>query len=117
MGEVAADRDALLRHRAGLLDELATTDAALDRVRSIRTGGQDDDEHDPDGAPLSGEWSRLEGNRRATRDRLAAVDRALADVARGSYGICIVCGATIPEGRLEVLPATRHCVVCSIRLG
>lgn len=111
------DRDALVRHRQLLLDELATTDEALDRVRAIRTGGQDDDEHDPDGAPLSGEWSRLESNRQATRDRLAEVDRALADLALGSYGICIECGRDIPAGRLEVLPATRYCVDCSRRLG
>jgi RNA polymerase-binding transcription factor DksA len=111
------DRSVLLHHRQMLQDELATTDAALDRVRVIRTGGQDDDEHDPDGAPLSGEWSRLESNRQATRTRLAEVERALADLTLGSYGTCIECGRPIPAGRLEVLPATRHCVDCSTRLG
>lgn len=112
-----SDREVLLHHRQLLLEELATTDAALDRVRAIRTGGQDDDEHDPDGAPLSGEWSRLESNRQATKTRLAEVERALRDVALGGYGICIGCGDPIPAGRLEVLPATRYCVDCSSRLG
>ncbi|MEJ7650698.1 MAG: TraR/DksA C4-type zinc finger protein [Nakamurella sp.] len=117
MDQGDGSRDALLHHRKVLLGELTATDAALDRVRAIRSGGQDDDEHDPDGAPLSGEWSRLEGNRRATITRLAEIERALSDLAHGSYGICIDCGATIPPGRLEILPATRQCVDCSARAG
>lgn len=111
------DRDVLMRHRRALLDELAATCAALDDLRVVRTGGHDDDEHDPDGAPLSGEWSRLEGNRRATEVRLADIDRALADLEAGTYGVCVHCGRPIPPGRLEARPATRHCVDCSSRAG
>lgn len=110
------NRSVLLRHRRTLIDELATTCAALDGVRAVRSGGHDDDEHDPDGAPLSGEWSRLEGSRRATETRLADVDRALADLEAGTYGICVDCGRPIPAGRLEARPATRHCVDCSSRV-
>lgn len=109
------NRDVLLRHRQALVDELAATCAALAAVRAVRTGGYDDDEHDPDGAPLSGEWSRLEGNRRATRIRLVDVDRALADLEAGTYGICVDCRQEIPAERLEARPATRRCVDCSSR--
>jgi DnaK suppressor protein len=36
--------------------------------------------------------------------------RALEKLDEGTYGSCDVCGATIPEGRLEVLPAAVLCV-------
>lgn len=115
MNSGTESRDVLLRHRRALVEELASTCAALDGVRAVRSGGHDDDEHDPDGAPLSGEWSRLEGNRRATQARLVDVDRALADLEAGTYGICVDCGRPIPSGRLEARPATRLCVDCSSR--
>lgn len=119
MGPVTTDpgtadprRAALLQRRQELLGELDDIHRGLDGVVAIRANGQDDDEHDPDGAPLSGEWSRLETQRRSARERLAEVDSALGDLERGSYGVCRRCGNRIPEGRLEVRPATRFCVRC-----
>jgi len=43
---------------------------------------------------------------------LADVERALAKIAAGTYGLCDHCGATIPFPRLTALPATSHCVEC-----
>ena len=40
------------------------------------------------------------------------IDRALAKLADGSYGICDVCGVEIAEERLEALPWATLCVVC-----
>jgi DnaK suppressor protein len=42
--------------------------------------------------------------------QLAAVRRARAKIADGSYGQCDVCGAAIPPGRLEVLPWATRCL-------
>jgi RNA polymerase-binding transcription factor DksA len=42
--------------------------------------------------------------------RLALIEEALARVERGEYGRCIVCGKTIPEERLELVPETPYCV-------
>jgi DnaK suppressor protein len=42
--------------------------------------------------------------------RLEDVDHALAKLDDGSYGSCETCGATIPDERLEVLPAARFCL-------
>ena len=36
----------------------------------------------------------------------AALDRLDA----GTYGICEICGKTIPDGRLEAMPAARYCI-------
>jgi DnaK suppressor protein len=46
------------------------------------------------------------------RDKLVAIDEAIARVDDGSYGICEDCGAEIAEGRLQALPFTRLCVSC-----
>ncbi len=44
---------------------------------------------------------------------LADVDRALAKLDEGTYGICDNCDAAIPEARLEARPWTALCVDCS----
>jgi RNA polymerase-binding transcription factor DksA len=41
---------------------------------------------------------------------LAAVDRALQRLDEGTYGTCDVCGDSIADERLAVMPATRFCV-------
>jgi DnaK suppressor protein len=46
---------------------------------------------------------------------LAEIDRALVKLTEHSYGRCDGCGRTIPEERLEAIPATAYCVSCSAR--
>lgn len=46
---------------------------------------------------------------------LSAVDRALADVEAGRYGICQDCGDPIAEARLRVVPFAARCVSCQAR--
>lgn len=46
------------------------------------------------------------------RDKLQALDDALARLDEGTYGVCESCDAAIAEGRLEALPFTRLCVSC-----
>jgi RNA polymerase-binding transcription factor DksA len=41
---------------------------------------------------------------------LAAVDRALKRLDDGTYGTCEVCGDSIADDRLRVIPAARFCV-------
>jgi len=41
------------------------------------------------------------------------VARALAKLDEGTYGVCDVCGGTIPEGRLEIHPWAARCVACA----
>lgn len=43
---------------------------------------------------------------------LGDVERALAKIDDGTYGVCDRCGTTIPVSRLAALPATAHCVEC-----
>jgi DnaK suppressor protein len=46
------------------------------------------------------------------RDKLQAINDALARIDEGSYGVCESCESDIAEGRLEALPFTRLCINC-----
>jgi len=110
-----APEQLLVALRSELTTELQATEVALDDLRRQRADRFDDDEHDPEGLPLSGEWSRLDGLRRATQLRITEVDEALANADAGRYGICLGCGLPIPPGRLEVRPTATLCVSCAVR--
>ena len=43
------------------------------------------------------------------------IDRALAKIEEGTYGICETCGEMIAVARLEALPASTRCVGCASR--
>jgi DnaK suppressor protein len=46
---------------------------------------------------------------------LADVERALAKLDEGTYGVCDGCGAAIPAARLEARPSSTLCVRCASR--
>ena len=48
-----------------------------------------------------------------SRERLAAIDAALAKMDAGTYGQCEVCGNQITEARLEARPLSVRCVNCA----
>ena len=41
------------------------------------------------------------------------IERALAKLDEGSYGVCDGCGDAIPDGRLEIHPRAVRCVSCA----
>ncbi|MEJ7799055.1 MAG: TraR/DksA C4-type zinc finger protein [Ilumatobacter sp.] len=45
--------------------------------------------------------------------QIALVDRAMARLDDGEYGICQVCGEPIPEARLEVIPWAETSGACA----
>ncbi|WP_336631979.1 MULTISPECIES: TraR/DksA family transcriptional regulator [unclassified Microbacterium] len=109
------DAIARLRDRAaeldGLLARLEADEAAL---RADRADATADDEHDPEGSTLSGEWQRVDALRRSVREEREGVSAALARVAEGTYGVCAVCGQAIAPGRLEARPMATTCVSCAV---
>ena len=44
--------------------------------------------------------------------KLAAVDAAIAKIAKGTYGKCEKCGKNITSERMEIFPEARFCVDC-----
>ncbi|HSS11299.1 MAG TPA: TraR/DksA C4-type zinc finger protein [Acidimicrobiales bacterium] len=43
---------------------------------------------------------------------IAEIDRAMAKINAGTYGICEQCGNPIPQARLKALPYAALCVAC-----
>lgn len=103
--------------RAQATARVSATAATLAELTHDRRGSNDDDEHDPEGVPLSSEWSRLTGIAEAAASELQQVDAALARMDTGTYGMCANCGKPIPAGRREVRPFAVHCVTCAEKLG
>jgi len=116
-----SDRGAALAALAGELErrrsEIDERIARLDRddalLRRDRVDGTADDEHDPEGSTLSGEWLQVEALRRAARTERDELDAALTRVADGTYGVCVGCGRQIPVERLQARPSADRCVTCA----
>jgi DnaK suppressor protein len=51
------------------------------------------------------------------QEQLAAVERAEARLAAGTYGLSVESGEPIPDGRLEALPTAERTVAEEERLG
>lgn len=100
------------RHEA--LARLAGIEHELSALRRTREGLSDDDEHDPDGVPMSAQWSRLEGLRQSTLENLTAIDDAYARWSRGEDGRCSTCGRPIAPARLAARPEATTCIDCAL---
>ena len=72
-----------------------------------------DDEHDPEGATIAFERERTSALQGAAEAHLGDVDRALARVATGDYGVCRSCRRPIATERLRALPVTELCIACA----
>lgn len=105
----------VLRREAN--DRTTALEATLAQLTHDRSSLSDDDEHDPEGVPLSAEWSRLSGLLDGAREELRQVDDALARMDAGTYGVCANCGRRIPVARLRVRPFAELCVPCAEQLG
>lgn len=107
IAEVLAER---LRQ---LEQQLARLDADAASLRHDRADATADDEHDPEGSTLSGEWQRVEALRHAASSEREEVLAALARLEAGTYGTCVRCGQPIPPARLEARPMATMCVACA----
>jgi RNA polymerase-binding transcription factor DksA len=93
--------------------ELSSIESELAAARGIRANGGDDDEHDPDGIPLSSVLELLEGQKMRALDRIRHAEDALVLLGEGRYGVCIRCSQPIAPSRLEIKPTSRTCVNCA----
>lgn len=109
LDELLADEQAQTRREAARVDE------QLRELLLDRADGTADDEHDPEGTPLSAEWSRIAG----VRDALALTERELAAardrLQAGGYGECASCGRPIGAARLAARPTAELCIDCARR--
>jgi RNA polymerase-binding transcription factor DksA len=59
----------------------------------------------------------LAGIGEATASELAQINRALAQLDAGTYGVCSRCGQSIDARRLAVLPYSDRCIACAEAAG
>jgi RNA polymerase-binding transcription factor len=96
------------RARELLTAERDRIERALVELRHQDTGEEADDE-DPGNLASELYQDELdEGLADDLREQLAAVERAEARLADGTYGISIESGKPIPEERLEALPTAER---------
>lgn len=59
--------------------------------------------------------SNLAATERLLQGKKQEVERALARLEEGTYGLCSHCGVEIPEERLMVMPSALLCIDCARR--
>src|SRR5262245_20315953 len=107
-----ARRDALLRLHKTLLARSTTLRKALAgeladlRLKSSQTGDTADAAFDAGSEEIASQLAELEAR------ELSQIDRALARLKQGTYGLCEYCQAKIPVARLNALPYSSTCVDC-----
>jgi len=82
--------------------------AGLDREGPLQSAGRG--EPGELGSEDLYEDELAQGRREALREELAAVERAEARLAAGTYGLSVESGAPIPDERLEALPTAERTV-------
>ncbi len=113
--DIVALKDSLERERERVLEEIAEYERADAETLSDVSGENNYRDHmaDQGSATFSRELDlSLE---QQTREVLAQIDRALARMEDGTYGICVRCGEPIAAARLEAMPEADLCIACKER--
>ena len=98
--------------RAQLEEELARVRAQLEQMGHFGTR-YSFDEGFADSGQVTAERGEVEALANSLVETLTEVERALEKFDAGTYGVCEICGAPIPEARLEAKPAARQCMDCA----
>lgn len=96
--------------RAKLEARLAALGARVERIEEAQREPLDDDFSEQ--AVAREDDEALDGVERATMEDIASIRQAIARLDAGTYGLCVVCGETIGEARLDALPTATRCINC-----
>jgi DnaK suppressor protein len=103
----------LLAERAVYVRQAATLKAEAEQLaEEMEPGDLQFDEESGEGGTMNVERERdlvLSAQARASVDE---VDRALAKIDAGTYGVCERCGEPIKRARLKALPYASMCIEC-----
>lgn len=55
----------------------------------------------------------LDAIERSALGEIEAIDKALARLEEGVYGLCLSCGEKIDPKRLQAMPAAAECIACA----
>lgn len=88
-------------------------DDVANRYHEVRHAAANHDASDPgdaaDNAVQTDALDDLDRESEKLREQLKEIDEADERIARGTYGICEVCGEPIDPRRLRAVPLTRMC--------
>jgi DnaK suppressor protein len=82
----------------------------LDNLRNLKTSDATGDS--ADAAFESGSEEMASQLAELDARELGQIERAMARLKQGTYGLCEVCAARIPVGRLNALPYSTLCINC-----
>ncbi|MBN2248155.1 MAG: TraR/DksA C4-type zinc finger protein [Coriobacteriia bacterium] len=113
--EIASLADVLARERERVLAEIAEFELEGQETLSDVSGENNYRDHmaDQGSATFARELDMTLEER--ARESLAQIDRALARIETGTYGVCVRCGGPIPSARLEAMPEAELCISCKER--
>lgn len=102
-------------------ERLEASLADLDRsIATLTPAAGDSDHHGTPGDADAG--LDLADNARAAALLEVATEQrrhvleALQRVDAGTYGLCVICGTPLPEGRLEARPEAARCMACQAKV-
>jgi len=109
-----ARRDALLRLHKSLLARRADLRKKLtEELDTLSTHKASDASGDPADVAFGAGSDEMASQLAELDSReLTQIDRALARLKQGTYGLCEHCGGKIPVGRLNALPYSTLCIEC-----
>ena len=104
-------RQRLLTERAELQEQLTTIEETqFATSQSDISGEVSFDEENADAGTFTFERERDLSIENNVRDLLGKIDRALARMDEGVYGVCSRCGRPIEKPRLKALPYADLCI-------
>ena len=110
---LAEQRSLLMAERATYEGQAASLQAEAEALaEDMEPGDTQFDEESGEGGTMSVERERDLTLLAQVRSAIEEIDRALAKIDAGTYGVCEQCGAAIPRARLKALPHAALCVGC-----
>ncbi len=111
MIQIEEQKRKLQKEKEELLKELNDLGYAIhledDWIIRMESG---EENYDPlDEAERSEEIERKIAELNVLEQRYRKIEKALAAIENGSYGICIICGSVIEEDRLQAEPSAQTC--------
>ncbi len=113
-GRFLTDQRALLvAERASYLEQAESLRHDAEQLaEDMEPGDIQFDEESGEGGTLNVERERDLALSAQARAAVEEIDRALAKIEQGTYGICERCGEPIKKARLKALPYASLCISC-----
>ena len=96
--------------RAALIGERERLVAQISALEPGHGASADFDDNFADSGQVAAEQGENKLLASQLRGELEEIERTLAKIEDGTYGLCETCGEPIPPARLEAVPTARFCI-------